>query len=142
MTINKPRITENIAGTVAMKLSEKPDKLIGVTSLFFVNLTKRNIPEKRKINGEKLKIIVGDLTKDIIKTFKKKLPIISFCFKKIISSMNTEKIINDEKIVKKIIKEKQNSFTKYLIKIFGVYLFILNFQILKIFWKVYFVKQK
>jgi len=90
------------------------------------------MPENKKINGIKFKINVGDFIRVKMKTFKKKLLFMSFPLKKTTSSTNVNKIIKDEIIAIKIIKDKENSFIKYLIKIFGVNLFILKFQFLKI----------
>jgi len=62
------------------------------------------------MNGLKFKIKVGDFIKVKIKIFKKKLLLISLFLKKTISSTNVDKMIKEEKIIKKISKDNENSF--------------------------------
>jgi hypothetical protein len=57
-------------------------------------------------------IKVGVFINDKIKVFKNKFPEICLSLKKNISSMYEDKIINDRNIVKKINKDKENSFIK------------------------------
>ena len=57
-------------------------------------------------------IKVGVFINDKKKVFKNKFPEICFSLKKKISSIYEDKIINERKMEKKIIKDKENSFIK------------------------------
>ena len=77
------------------------------------------------MNGEKFIKIDGDLIRESIIVLKTKLSITFFSFKKKISPIKFDKKINEKKIQKKIKRENKNCLIKYLIKIFGVYLFVI-----------------
>tara|TARA_Y100001958_G_C21180881_1_gene510773 strand:- start:722 stop:955 length:234 start_codon:yes stop_codon:yes gene_type:complete len=77
------------------------------------------------MKGDRFIINVGDFIKVSIKVLIKKLSLISLSLKNKISSIYVTKIINEENMTVKINNEKENSLIKYLIKRFGVYLFII-----------------
>ena len=107
---------------------ENPDILSGAISLFFINLAKKKIPENKKIKGDIFIKIDGSLFNDNIKVWIKKLPDNAFSLKNIISSKYVDNVIKEKKIEKKINKERENSLSKYLIIILGVYLFIVSIE--------------
>jgi len=134
--MNIPKQNEKIAGINIIKFLEKPDRLMGIISLVFSNLTKKKIPENKKINGDIEISNVGIWIKDKLIDNKNKLLVKFLSLKKNNSSKNVINKINEKIIDVNINNENKNSFNKYLIIIFGVCLFILfiYFLVLKFYW--------
>ena len=78
----------------------------------------------------------------VLKFLIKKLSVISLSLKNNISSIYVINIIKEENIIVNIINEKENSLIKYLIKRFGVYLFIIWFLLLINLKRTIFIKIK
>ena len=61
--INMPIINEQIAGTKIINIFDRPDSFMVLNSLFFKNLTKKKIPENKKMNIDVSIIVFGVLHK-------------------------------------------------------------------------------
>ena len=130
-TIIIPIPKDSKAGVKIESKFEIPDRFIELISLFFKNLTKKNIPANKKMKIELSKSVLVVLTIVNIIIFNMKFSI-SLSLKKTNSS--TKFISNeiDKKTAKDINKHLKNSLDRYLIKVIGknffIYLLVLNLK--------------